>query len=223
MEADFWLARWREGRTHFHQERVEPLLQKYWPNLDVPAGARVLVPLCGKSLDMVWLAAQGLRVLGVELSPLAVAQFFEGQGVTPEVRESALGTHYRAGDIEILCGDIFALDAETLGSCEAAYDRAALIALPTDMRPDYVQHVYGQLAAGYRGLLMTLDYPQAQMDGPPFSVDDAEVQGLFKGHTQAKVIDQRDILAKEPKFAQRGVARIDALMYQLQGLRAIQT
>lgn len=218
MEADFWLARWREGRTHFHQERVEPLLQKYWPSLEVPAGTRVLVPLCGKSLDMVWLAAQGLRVLGVELSPLAVAQFFEGQGVVPEVSESALGTHYRAGDIEILCGDIFALDAETLGSCEAAYDRAALIALPPDMRPDYVRHVYVQLAVGYRGLLMTLDYPQDQMDGPPFSVDDGEVQGLFGGIAQATVIDRRDILTKEPKFTQRGIERLDAVTYKLHEL-----
>jgi len=215
MDAEFWLARWRDGQTRFHQERVTPLLPKYWPVLGVPQNTRVLVPLCGKSLDMIWLAGQGHAVLGVEISPVAVEQFFAENNLQPRVRESVMGRHYTAGAIEILCGDIFAVDAATLASCAAAYDRAALIALPAAMRSRYVAHVYGQLAADYRGLLLTLDYEQTQMDGPPFAVDDEEVQALYAKHSHATLIDRRDILAKDAKLAAQGLTRLDTLVYQL--------
>lgn len=215
METDFWLERWRDGQTHFHQGRVTPLLQKYWPSLLLPAGSRILVPLCGKSLDMVWLADQGHRVLGVELSPLAVDQFFAENNLQPKIRESALGRRYIAGNIEIICGDIFALDSATLAECTGVYDRAALVALPPDMRARYVGHVYGQLSDQYRGLLLTLDYLQNQMDGPPFSVGDAEVQSLYEAHSEAQVIDRRGILDKEPKFAERGLTQLDTVVYRL--------
>lgn len=219
MDPDFWLERWRDGRTHFHQDRVAPLLQKFWPSLDLPGGSRVLVPLCGKSLDMIWLAQQGLRVLGVELSPLAVGQFYAENGLQPLVRETPAGRHYAAGRIEILCGDIFDLDAATLADCVGVYDRAALVALPREMRARYVPHVYGQLGRGWRGLLITLDYPQPEMDGPPFSVDDAEVQALYASHARAELAYRRDILDMEPKFQKSGVTRLDALAYRLSDTR----
>ncbi|MFW7341621.1 thiopurine S-methyltransferase [Pollutimonas sp. H1-120] len=215
MKADFWLERWREGQTHFHQSRITPLLQKYWPALDLDAGSRVLVPLCGKTLDMIWLAEQGHQVLGVELSPLAVEQFFSENGLNPGTHESHAGRHYTAGNIEIICGDIFAMDAASLAACTAVYDRAALVALPRPMRAGYVDHVYGQLSRQYRGLLLTLDYPQDQMDGPPFSLDDTEVQSLYAAHSRAQIIDRRGILDKEPKFAARGLTRLDTAVYRL--------
>ncbi|WP_144639930.1 thiopurine S-methyltransferase [Bordetella genomosp. 13] len=215
MEAEFWLERWRDGQTNFHQARVTPPLERYWPLLRLPRGSRVLVPLCGKTLDMRWLADQGLRVLGVELSPLAVAQFFEEQALRPEIHESSAGRHYVAGDIEIVCGDIFALDAQTLASCRGVFDRAALVALPPEMRATYVQHVYSQLPDDYEGLLITLDYPQQQMDGPPFSVNDTEVQALYGPHSVAEQVYRRDTLEKEPKFAQRGLTRLETLVYRL--------
>ncbi|HEY4073841.1 MAG TPA: thiopurine S-methyltransferase [Herbaspirillum sp.] len=223
MHADFWLERWRDGRTFFHQAKVMPSLQKYWPALGVPAGSRVLVPLCGKSLDMLWLAEQGLRVLGVELSQIAAEQFFAENALHPEIADSALGRHYSAStataDIEIICGDIFKLDAATLASCTAVYDRAALIALPPPMREPYVRHVYGQLADGYRGILITLDYAQEQMAGPPFSVPDAEVQALYAGHCEAAMADRRGILDEEPKFAERGLKKLEEIVYRMQGVR----
>ncbi|MBO1110337.1 thiopurine S-methyltransferase [Bordetella petrii] len=215
MDADFWLERWRDGRTHFHQAHVTPLLAKYWPTLQLPAGSRVLVPLCGKSLDMVWLAQQGHQVLGVELSSLAVEQFYAENGLQATVREAGPGRYYTAGAISIYCGDIFDLGADVLGECVGAFDRAALVALPAAMRARYAQHVYGQLADAYRGLLITLDYEQSQMDGPPFSVRDDEVQAIYAGHSEAELIDRRDILAKEPKFAERGLAQLDTLVYRL--------
>src|SRR5690606_40752684 len=194
MDPEFWLKRWQEGATGFHMTRVTPLLAKYWPSLGVASGARVLVPLCGKSLDMVWLAAQGYRVLGVELSPVAVEQFFEEQKLVAEIHESPLGTHYVAGEIEIICGDVFKVDAGTLGQCEGVYDRGALVALPPSMRRDYAQHVYGQLADGYLGLLLTLEYDQALMEGPPFSVPAAEIQELFSPLGEVSTLARMDIL-----------------------------
>ena len=219
MDADFWLERWNEGRTHFHQDRVTPLLQKFWPTLSLPAGSQVLVPLCGKSLDMLWLAEQDMRVLGVELSPLALEQFFTDNGLQPTVRQTEQGTHYTAGNIEIICGDMFKVRTETLSACAGVYDRAALIALPESMRGAYVQHVYGQLASQYRGLLITLDYPQHEMEGPPFSVQEAEVQKLYAAHSAVANLYQRDILDKEPKFLRSGVTRLDTVVYRLEGSR----
>lgn len=216
MDAEFWLERWREGRTHFHQARITPPLERFWPTLGLPPGSRVLVPLCGKSLDMLWLAQRGMDVLGVELSPLAVQQFFDENGLAPQVRRSAMGDHYVAGNIEIIRGDIFDVDADTLRGCTGVFDRAALVALPRDMRGPYVRHIYGQLSDRYQGLLITLDYPQHEMDGPPFSVDDEEVQALYAGHTVAELIYRRDILDMEPKFQKAGVSKLDALAYRLQ-------
>lgn len=215
MDAEFWLERWRHGHTHFHQNRITPLLQKYWPALALPTDSRVLVPLCGKSLDMLWLAEQGHRVLGIELSSLAVEQFFTENDLRPEVHDTPLGRHYIAGSLEIICGDIFALDFATLNECVGVYDRAALIALPSDMRKRYTDHVYAQLADNYRGLLLTLDYQQEQMAGPPFSVSDSEVQALYTAHSDASLLDRRSILDKEPKFAERGLTALDTLVYRL--------
>lgn len=217
MTPDFWLKRWREGATGFHMNRVTPLLPKYWPSLGLSASARVLVPLCGKSLDMTWLAAQGHPVLGVELSPLAVEQFFDEQQLSPAEHDSPMGRHYVAEGIEIICGDIFDVDEATLASCSAVYDRAALVALPPDMRGRYVRHVYGGLAPGYRGLLLTLEYEQALMEGPPFSVAADEVQALYAGHARAQEADRLDIIDKEPKFASRGLRRLDSVTWRLEG------
>lgn len=216
MDADFWLKRWQEGATGFHMTRVTPLLAKFWPQLGVPAGSRVLVPLCGKSLDMVWLASQGHDVLGVELSPLAVEQFFTEQNLEPAVHESPLGKHYVAGRIEILCGDIFQLDEVTLAACQGAYDRGALVALPPSMRAKYIDHVYGKLADDYRGLLLTLEYNQYAMEGPPFSVEAAEIKQHFAPHSSATQLARMDILEKEPKFAERGLKSLDSVTWRLE-------
>lgn len=220
MEAEFWLQRWREGATGFHMNRVTPLLPKYWPTLGVPEGSRVLVPLCGKSLDMAWLASRGHPVLGVELSPVAVEQFFAEQGLAPVEHESPMGRHYVADGIEIICGDIFDVDEATLASCSAAYDRAALVALPESMRSRYVRHVYGGLASGFNGLLLTLEYEQARMEGPPFAVPADEVQALFADYATAREIDRMDIISKEPKFAARGLERLDSVTWRLDGTAA---
>ena len=179
MQPDFWRQRWSENRIGFHQSTPTPLLLKHWPALGVPHGARVFVPLAGKSLDMAWLASQGHRVLGVELSQLAVEQFFAEHGLQAEVETSRYGMHYRAGGIELVCGDAFALDEDILRDCAAVFDRAALIALPPGLRQRYARQLYSRLPTGCRGLLITLEYPQHEKDGPPFSVQENEVHALY--------------------------------------------
>jgi len=212
MDADFWLQRWREGRTAFHQNRVMPLLEKHWPALGLLPGSRVFVPLAGKSLDMLWLAAQGHRVLGVELSPIAVEQFFAESRLDAHTHTSAAGVHFIADDIELIQGDVFALDAAMLAECTGAYDRAALIALPPALRTRYVGEVYARLPQGCRVLLITLEYPQHEREGPPFDVDEAEVRRLFAPAWQVDVLERRDILADEPGF---GVSALTTVVYRL--------
>lgn len=215
MEPEFWLQRWREGRIGFHQDRTTPLLEKYWPSLGIAPGSRVFVPLAGKSLDMLWLAGQGLQVLGVELSALAVEQFFAEHGLVPEVREATDGRHYAAGGIEIVQGDVFATDPASLAGCSAIFDRAALIALPTEMRQRYAAGVYARLPTGCRGLLITLEYPQHQKQGPPFSVPETEIRILFGQSWEATALERRDILTEQPGFKAEGVTDLGTATYQL--------
>ena len=216
MDHEFWQQRWREGRIGFHQERVMPLLEKHWPALALPRGSRVFVPLAGKSLDMLWLAAQGYRVLGVELSPLAVAQFLAENQLVAQVHESRCGTHHVAGAIELICGDAFALDAAVLADCSGVYDRAALIALPQDLRTRYVGEVYARLPAGCRGLLITLEYPPHEKQGPPFPVEEAEVHRLHASRWAVELLERRDILAAQPGFVAEGVTALSTAVYRLQ-------
>ena len=216
MQPDFWLQRWQNGQIGFHRSEVMPLLQKHWPKLELPAGSRVLVPLCGKSLDMHWLAAQGHAVLGAKLSPLAVQAFFADAGLEPAISTDADGLHHRAGPIDLVQGDVFALSASTLGAMDAVYDRAAIIALPPDLRRRYVAEVYARLPRGCRGLLITLEYPQAEKSGPPFAVEEAEVRELFAPHWQVELLQRRDILAQEPGFRAEGVSALATAVYRLQ-------
>ena len=155
MHPDFWLDRWRANRIGFHRDTPLPLLVRHWPGLGLPAGSRVCVPLCGKSLDMVWLAEQGHRVLGIELATLAIEQFFDERGLSPHVRPGPGGIHYRAGPWELVAGDAFAIPADLLADCAGVYDRGALIALPSDMRATYARTTW-RLPAGCRRLLVTL-------------------------------------------------------------------
>ncbi|MGY3264542.1 thiopurine S-methyltransferase [Lysobacter sp. HA35] len=215
MDAGFWHSRWQDGRIGFHQDRPTPLMLKHWPSLGVQPGARVFVPLCGKSLDLAWFASQGLRVLGVELSQHAVEQFFAEHELTPDVEDSRYGRHFRAGDIEIICGDAFALDEDALRDCDAVFDRAALIALPPKMRESYVRELYSRLPAMCRGLLITLEYPQREKAGPPFSVEEDEARSLYGRDWQVQLLERRDILDSQPSFVDEGVTALSTAVYRI--------
>lgn len=214
MKADYWLKRWREGRTGWHRDAVMPLLTKHWPALDISRGTRVLVPFSGKTLDMIWLAEQGLRVLGVEVSPLAVEQFFAENNLQANKRETSDGVCYSAGNIDIIQGDLFDVSDATLAGCGAIYDRAALIAQPPAERQRYADAIHAKLPAGCRGLMVTLEYPQAEMDGPPFSVEETEVRRLLDDW-DIELAERRDILADQPGFREAGLSSLHTAVYRL--------
>lgn len=215
MEPEFWHQRWLEGRIGFHQDRVSPMLDAHWDAVGAAPGSRVFVPLCGKTLDMPWLVDRGHRVLGVELSPIAVDAFFNALGATPEVRESQYGRHHVAGPYELILGDAFGLDAAALADCTAVYDRAALIALPPALRHRYLRELYARLPAHCHGLVVTLEYPQPEKQGPPFSVDEAEVRVGLERQWRVDLLERRDILADEPGWRAEGLSALATAAYSV--------
>ncbi|WP_336331921.1 thiopurine S-methyltransferase [Pseudomonas putida] len=214
MEPAFWQQRWADNQIGFHQAQVNPYLQRHWPRLQLALGSRVLVPLCGKSLDLAWLAGQGYRVLGVELSRRAVEDFFREHGLEAEVRQQGAFEVWRGGDVELWCGDFFALRAEDIGDCAGLYDRAALIALPAQMRAGYMQLLSRLLPASCRGLLVTLDYDQSLLPGPPFSVGDEEVRQGFAGW-QVDELEAVQVIGESPKFVQAGASSLLERVYRV--------
>ena len=215
MEPKFWQERWARNQIGFHLPEVNPYLQRHWAQLALAQGAQVLVPLCGKSLDLMWLASHGLRVLGVELSEQAVKAFFSEQNLVPRITRRGVFSVYQADLIEVWCGDFFALDAEAVADCAALYDRAALIALPPLMRAQYAEHLHQLLRPGCQGLLITVDYDQTQKAGPPFAVTDDEVKVLFGSQWTLGLLEEQDILGESWKFVQDGVTQLDERVYQM--------
>ncbi|PYE36669.1 thiopurine S-methyltransferase [Psychrobacter fozii] len=195
MNPEFWQTRWQEKRIGFNQSVVNPLLMKHMSYLNVPAGGCIFVPLCGKSIDMVWLAAQGYDVVGVELVETAVQEFFAEQDIVPTMHEhTTIPTlkYYRGQlsgqTITLWVANIFALTPKDIGPVDAVYDKAALIALPADMRAKYSEHVLQLINNADQGyapqLLITLNYDQSKRNGPPFSIDDEQVQQYYGQHYQ---------------------------------------
>lgn len=178
-EPEFWRERWSEGRIGFHEGRANAYLVKHGDRL---AGAtRVLVPLCGKAEDLAYLASRGHAVVGIEVVESAVRAFFDEHGLAPTIVPRGAVTEYRAGAITIYAGDVFAVTAELAGPFDALYDRAALIALPADVRQRYVPHLRTLLAPGARALVITFEFPDGTRTPPPHSVSGAEVRALYAG------------------------------------------
>lgn len=215
MEPSFWHARWQANEIGFHQTDINPHLQAYWPDVRAEPNGCVFVPLCGKSRDMLWLAGQGQRVLGVEVSPIAVAAFFEENALAFTARGDARFVCRHAGEITLLEGDFFDLTGADLDGITAVYDRASLIALPPPLRRRYAEHMAMLLSPGTPVLLITLDYPPREMDGPPFAVSAAEVETLFTSTFHTEPLGSRDILAENPRFQVRGLTRLDEQVYRL--------
>lgn len=215
MDHTFWHSRWQQNEIGFHQSEINAQLQRYWQEIQAPPGACVFVPLCGKSHDMLWLAAQGHRVLGVEISPIAARDFFVENHLTAATSQEADFLRHRSDEITILEGDFFALSPEQLKEVTAVYDRASLIALPPPLRRRYVKHMASLLPSGVPILLVTLDYPPTEMEGPPFAVPDAEVRSLYADGFQIASLGAEDVLAGNPHFQARGLTRLRELAYRL--------
>jgi len=208
MEHDFWIERWELGETGFHQNEVNPYLIGHWKNLNPPQGSKVFVPLCGKSQDMVWLHKQGHSVMGVELSRIAVEAFFAEFVQVPNRVTGEAFDQYESDGITIWCGDFFDLERVELEGVNLVYDRASLIALPPEMRRDYVRHLASILSPGTQVLLITMDYPQHEMSGPPFAVSATEVETLYGNYADIRLLSQHDVLAQNPRFKRRGLSRM---------------
>jgi len=201
MKADYWLERWREGRTAFHLADVNPLLVEH--SAAFSEATRVLVPLCGKSTDLEWLVTHGYEVVGVELVELAAQAFFAERCLTPTRREDGDFVVYAHGNLAIWVGDFFATTGTQLGMFDAAYDRAAMIALPAELRKNYAAHLQTLLTPKAKLLLVTLHFDAP--GGPPFSVPPEEVSDAFRG-AEVQLLASLDSSADPPSAVERGAS-----------------
>jgi thiopurine S-methyltransferase len=215
LQPEFWHERWRTGQIGFHQSAVDGRLTQHWDDLELAGGSRVFVPLCGKSLDLEWLRERGHFVAGVELSAVALESFCMERGIPAMRRTMGCFDVYEAANLRLFCGDFFALTAELLGEVAALYDRAALISWAPELRARYVEHVAALMRPGTQTLLLTLEYSQAQMSGPPFCVDADEVVRLYARHHAIQQLSKLDVLANEPRLRSRGLTQLHEVCYRL--------
>ncbi|GAC1502528.1 MAG: thiopurine S-methyltransferase [Steroidobacteraceae bacterium] len=215
MRPEFWHARWRAGQTGFHQSKVDRNLEEHWPQLGVASSSRAFVPLCGKSLDLLWLIERGHCVAGVELSAVALESFCMEHGIPAKRRTQDSFDIYESARLELYRGDFFALTPTLLGAVSAVYDRAALTSWPPELREAYALHMAALTNPATQTLLVTLEYPQEQMSGPPFSVGAAEVARLYAPTHEVRQLSKNDVLANEAKFRARGVRQLHEVCYRL--------
>lgn len=188
MQHDFWHDKWQTNNIGFHQDQPHPLLTQHLQSLSLSSSARIFVPLCGKSLDLAWLIKQGYHVVGIDLSPIAIQALIIDLGLSFKETQSGELTHYQHPQIELFVGDFFQLTAQQLGDIDAVYDRAALIALPPQMRSQYTQHLL-DITKQAPQLLISLEYDQNLLQGPPFSVPEHELTEHYATHYQIKLLE----------------------------------
>jgi len=218
VENSFWLERWEQGETAFHLDRPNPVLLKIWPALDIAPGASVLVPLCGKSHDLIWLVEKGYRVTGIELSEKAVVEFFSEHKLHPVKTMLNDSVLWETENLRLLQGDFFAMTPAMTGPIDVVYDRAALIALPETMRSVYVRTLNRLAGMNRVSLLITLEYDQHIMNGPPFSVCEQEVQKLFGKDFKVTQLSNQQLIDRMPRFREKGLSSLHEPVYHLTGL-----
>jgi thiopurine S-methyltransferase len=215
MDPAFWRERWQKQDIGFHQPSIHDLLRKHWSRLGLAPGSPVFVPLCGKSLDMVWLAEQGHPVIGAELSEIAVDDFFAERGLVPSVRKVAGFLVKSAEAYELWCGDIFELPADAVAGIAGVYDRAALVAFPAELQERYAAKLKELVPPAAPILLVTLAYDSERMTGPPFSVPRASVDRLLADSYAITELECRQALDLNPRFRQRGLSALEECVYLL--------
>lgn len=203
MEHDFWHQKWATNKIGFHLTDVNPVLNQFWSHLNPKREESVFVPLCGKSMDLDWLAERHDLVVGVELSKIAIRAYFSERLYTPTViRLSGQHERYEFDELQLYVGDYF---TAPIAPVDLIYDRAALVALPKILRQEYVSILLSRLNQGGRVLLVTLDFPQHEKAGPPFSVLETEVRSLFDGLKVTRL--QRDDENKNQPKSNNGLSR----------------
>ena len=212
MEAEFWIERWNEGQIGFHQSEINAHLQNFWPKLKVPQGSQILVPLCGKTQDILWLLKEGYKVLGIEISEIAVRDFFKENKLEPRIEGSTWSCN---DDLKIICGNFFDFKQSDMSEIGGVYDRASLIALPSQMRFTYAGSMNSILPSGAKVLLVSFEYNQLEMNGPPFSVTKDEVQELYMSDFDIKEIYYKEILSENQQFKARGLTALTERVFEL--------
>lgn len=215
MDKAFWTERWQRRDIGFHQPHIHEQLEKFWPTLGLPFASTVFVPLAGKSRDMVWLATQGHRVLGVELSEIAVREFFKDGGQVPDVATEGPFDVFSAGPFNLYRGDFFEISAEAIKDAVAIYDRAALIALTPELRARYARKLAEIAPPKAVIFLIAIEYPDGEISGPPFSVSREEVERLYGDAFTIEVLEARDGLAGSGNLKRRGVTKLLETAYLL--------
>jgi len=215
VQPEFWLDRWRTAQIGFHQAAVDRHLKAYWPLLKLPANSPVFVPLCGKSLDLMWLRERGHSVKGVELSPVALESFVMEHGIPARRRVLKGFDVYEADGLTLFRGDYFKLAAALLGSVSAVYDRAALISWTPEARAAYVNHLTLLTSPGTQTLLIAVEFPAEQMQGPPFPLTRDAIETLYAGHYSIEELARHDILDLEPRLKARGLTELREVCYRM--------
>jgi thiopurine S-methyltransferase len=215
LDTQFWLDRWDRREIGWHLGEINAHLQEHWPKLDVARETRVFVPLCGKTLDLVWLVSQGHRVVGVELSRLGIEEFMVEHRLEPRITELGALRVYQVDELVLFQGDFFDLRPEHLDGVGAVFDRASLIALPPPMRARYAEHLRAILPRPVDRLLITLDYDQSEMSGPPFSVQPPEIAQLFEVDHHIEQLAEIDALDESPNFRKRGLTALTERVHRL--------
>ncbi len=205
VDNQHWIDRWEQNRIGFHESDVNPLLVKYLPQFNLNPGDSIFLPLCGKSVDIAWLADQGYQVTGIELSQLALEAFFEEQDRPYQLFESDRFLLYKSDNISLLQGDFYDLRAEDIPDCSLVYDRASLIAFESHHRPDYCAHLRSLMSEQADMLLITLHYDQQKMKGPPFAVSDEEVEMAYGSGYDINILQQNEILDERPRWRSLGL------------------
>lgn len=199
MESDFWIKKWESGETKFNQSEYHPLLVKFANRFK---SGTILVPLCGKTIDMHYLVSQGHHVIGVELSPIACKDFFVEAGIEFATKSVGEFTVYESKNVTLWCGDFFNLPKDVWAQITGLYDRAALIALPLELRAKYAEEIKNKIQSGVEILLITIEYDQTKRNGPPFSVVTNEVNSIYQSLSIDKVFSEVDEnFSKDPRFS----------------------
>ncbi len=215
MQPEFWLDRWRSAQIGFHQAATDRHLQAYWPTLQLPANSHVFVPLCGKSLDLLWLRERGHSVVGVEISPIAAEALFAEHGIPARRRRLADFDVYESDRLTLLRGDFFKLSPALLGGIAAVFDRAALISWTPALRASYVQQLVNLTSPGTQTLLISVEYPEEQMSGPPFPLVRADIDALYSHNHSIEELGRHEILDLEPRLRARGLTELREVCYRL--------
>ena len=216
MRTHDWLERWQKDHIGFHEGSVNTHLEKHISGFNLNPGDRVFMPLCGKAHDIAWLAMQGFEVIGVEIAGMAIEAFFSEFNMQYQQFQSDRFIMRKSDNIILFEGDYFDLQSEDIAGCKLVYDRAALIAIDESNRMRYSAHMRAITPDDCDMLLVTLDYDQAQMAGPPFSVSQEEVIQHYRSEYKIELLENIEVVDEQPRWRKQGLTSLMESSYRLQ-------